>query len=169
MKYNRNVYQALTMIMQFGINMLVPIFLCSFAGMYLDRKFGTSFWMILLFFVGTLAGFTNVFRFARKIYETPAVTRRRSTMTADKDGRERIKAEEIQDGREQIKAGQIQDDWEKTRAGQIQDDWEKTWAGQIQDDWEQTKAGQIQDGREQVRAGQRQASDERDVQKRGGI
>lgn len=157
MKYNRNVYQALTMIMQFGINMLVPIFLCSFAGMYLDRKFGTSFWMILLFFVGTLAGFTNVFRFARKIYETPAVTRRRSTMTADKDGRERIKAEEIQDGREQIKAGQIQDDWEKTRAGQIQDD------------WEQTKAGQIQDGREQVRAGQRQASDERDVQKRGGI
>ena len=157
MKYNRNVYQALTMIMQFGINMLVPIFLCSFAGMYLDRKFGTSFWMILLFFVGTLAGFTNVFRFARKIYETPAVTRRRSTMTADKDGRERIKAEEIQDGREQIKAGQIQDDWEKTRAGQIQDD------------WEQTKAGQIQDGREQVRDGQRQASDERDVQKRGGI
>lgn len=133
MKYNRNVYQALTMIMQFGINMLVPIFLCSFAGMYLDRKFGTSFWMILLFFVGTLAGFTNVFRFARKIYETPAVTRRRSTMTADKDGRERIKAEEIQDGREQI------------------------------------KAGQIQDGREQVRDGQRQASDERDVQKRGGI
>ena len=78
MKYNRNVYQALTMITQFGINMLVPIFLCSFAGMFLDRKFGTSFWMILLFFVGTLAGFTNVFRFARRIYETPAVTRRRS-------------------------------------------------------------------------------------------
>ena len=169
MKYNRNVYQALTMIMQFGINMLVPIFLCSFAGMYLDRKFGTSFWMILLFFVGTLAGFTNVFRFARKIYETPAVTRRRSTMTADKDGRERIKAEEVQDGRERIKAEEIQDGREQIKAGQIQDDWEKTRAGQIQDDWEQTKAGQIQDGREQVRDGQRQASDERDVQKRGGI
>ena len=76
-KYNRNVYQALTMITQFGINMLVPIFLCSFAGMFLDRKFGTSFWMILLFFVGTLAGFTNVFRFAKRIYETPAVKRRR--------------------------------------------------------------------------------------------
>lgn len=80
MKYNRNVYQALTMITQFGINMLVPVFLCSFAGMFLDRKFGTSFWMILLFFVGTLAGFTNVFRFAKRIYETPAITRRRSTM-----------------------------------------------------------------------------------------
>lgn len=78
-KYNRNVYQALTMITQFGINMLVPIFLCSFAGMFLDKKLGTSFWMIVLFFVGTLAGFTNVFRFAKRIYETPAVRRRRST------------------------------------------------------------------------------------------
>lgn len=66
------------MITQFGINMLVPIFLCSFVGMFLDRRLGTSFWMILLFFVGTLAGFTNVFRFAKRIYETPAVTRKRS-------------------------------------------------------------------------------------------
>ena len=70
MKYNRNVYQALMMISQFGINMLVPIFICSFVGMFLDWRFGTSFW-------GALAGFTNVFRFAKKIYETPAVTRRR--------------------------------------------------------------------------------------------
>lgn len=79
MKYNKSVYQALTMITQFGINMLVPIFICSFVGMFLDWKFGTSFWMVALFFVGALAGFTNVFRFAKKIYETPAATRRRST------------------------------------------------------------------------------------------
>ena len=78
-KNNKNVYRALTMISQFGINMLVPIFICSFAGMFFDWKFGTSFWTVILFFVGALAGFTNVFRFARKIYETPAVTRRRST------------------------------------------------------------------------------------------
>ena len=79
MKYNKKVYQALMMISQFGINMLVPIFICSFAGMFLDRKLGTSYWTIVLFFVGALAGFTNVFRFAKKIYETPAVTRRRGT------------------------------------------------------------------------------------------
>ena len=83
MKYNRNVYQALMMISQFGINMLVPIFICSFAGMFLDWKFETSFWTVVLFFVGAMAGFTNVFRFARKIYETPAVTRRRSTKRQD--------------------------------------------------------------------------------------
>ncbi len=83
MKYNRNVYQALMMISQFGINMLVPIFICSFAGIFLDWKFGTSFWTVILFFVGALAGFTNVYRFAKKIYETPAVTRRRSTRRPD--------------------------------------------------------------------------------------
>lgn len=100
-KYNRNVYQALTMITQFGINMLVPIFLCSFAGMFLDRKLGTSFWMVLLFFVGTLAGFTNVFRFAKRIYETPAVTRRRSTRpidaTVDQD-KDKERTEDMQQG-----------------------------------------------------------------------
>jgi len=82
LKYNKTVWQALTMITQFGINMLVPIFLCSFAGMYLDSRLGTSVWTVALFFVGALAGFTNVFRFARRIYRTPAQTRRRSTQGA---------------------------------------------------------------------------------------
>lgn len=79
MKYNRNVYQALMMITQFGINMLVPIFICTFLGMFLDRKFETSVFTVVLFFVGALAGFTNVFRFAKRIYDQPAVTRKRST------------------------------------------------------------------------------------------
>ena len=78
-KYNRNVYQALMMITQFGINMLVPIFLCTFVGIYLDRKLGTSFLAVTLFFIGALAGFTNVFRFARKIYERPSVRDRHHT------------------------------------------------------------------------------------------
>lgn len=49
MKYNKNVYQALMMISQFAINMLVPIFICSFVGMFLDRRFGSSYWTVLLF------------------------------------------------------------------------------------------------------------------------
>ncbi len=66
-KYNRNVYQALTMIGQFGINMLVPLFVCSFVGMFLDEKLGTDFLVIVLFFVGAAAGGRNVYRFARRI------------------------------------------------------------------------------------------------------
>lgn len=64
----KTVYQALITVSQFGIYMLVPIFLCFFAGLFLDRKIGTSFFMILLFFVGALAGFRNVFLLARRIY-----------------------------------------------------------------------------------------------------
>ncbi|MBD5452493.1 MAG: AtpZ/AtpI family protein [Lachnospiraceae bacterium] len=68
-KYKKSVYQSLAVITQFGINMLVPIFLCSFAGLFLDRKFGTAYWFVLLFFVGALAGFRNIFILAKKIYE----------------------------------------------------------------------------------------------------
>lgn len=67
-KYKSSVYQSLTLIGQFGIIMLVPIFMCSFVGIYLDRKFQTSFLVVLFFFIGALAGFSNVYRFARKIY-----------------------------------------------------------------------------------------------------
>ncbi|MCM1046816.1 MAG: AtpZ/AtpI family protein [Clostridiales bacterium] len=77
MKYNKNVYNALMMVSQFGINMLVPIFLCSVIGIFIDEKCGTDIWVIILFFVGAAAGFKNVMRFAKKIYEVPAETRRR--------------------------------------------------------------------------------------------
>lgn len=68
MKYHRSVYRCLALITQFGISILVPIFLCSFLGIFLDKKFGTQFWMIVLFFVGAAAGFRNVYRLAKNIY-----------------------------------------------------------------------------------------------------
>lgn len=63
------VYRSVAMITQFGINMLVPIFALSFLGIYLDRKLETSYWMILLFFIGALAGGRNVYRMAKQIYD----------------------------------------------------------------------------------------------------
>ena len=67
MKYHKNVYRSLAMITQFGINMLVPIFACSFIGIFLDKHLGTSFFMILFFFIGALAGSTNIYKMARKL------------------------------------------------------------------------------------------------------
>lgn len=89
MKYNKNVYHSLMMISQFGVNMLVPILLCSFIGIAIDRKLGTSFWVVVLFFIGAAAGFRNVFKFAKKIYETPSDTRRhrRTGQEVDKHGK----------------------------------------------------------------------------------
>lgn len=69
MKYHRNVYKALSLITQFSINMLVPIFGCSFLGIFLDRKLGTNYLMIVLFFLGALAGFRNVYRMAATIFK----------------------------------------------------------------------------------------------------
>lgn len=69
MKYNKNVYRSLMMITQFGLNMLVPIFICAFVGAFLDKKLGTSFFMVIFFFVGAVAGFRNIFLFAKKIYD----------------------------------------------------------------------------------------------------
>lgn len=65
---DNSVAQALAMVMQFGINMLVPICFMSALGIWLDRKLGTSFWMILLFIVGAVAGGQNVYRMARQVY-----------------------------------------------------------------------------------------------------
>lgn len=68
-KFNRNVYQSLAMIGQFGINMLVPVLLCSFLGIFLDKKLGTSYLVVILFFVGAAAGFWNIYRFSKNIFE----------------------------------------------------------------------------------------------------
>ena len=67
-RYDKSVYKALTFFSQFTINMLVPIFLCSVVGYLLDERLGTSYFFVILFFVGALAGFRNIFILAKKIY-----------------------------------------------------------------------------------------------------
>lgn len=69
MKNNRHVFQAFTMVMQFGLNMLVPIVLCTLLGVWLGDKFDIPIVTVPLFIVGALAGFRNVFIMAKKIYQ----------------------------------------------------------------------------------------------------
>lgn len=71
-KERQSTIRMLTLITQFGINMLVPIFLCFFIGYYLDRKLGTSYLIIVFFFIGALAGFRNIYIFARKMTKDDA-------------------------------------------------------------------------------------------------
>ena len=66
-KKNSNI-RILAYISQFAINMLVPIFLCSAVGYYIDQKFGTSFFFIILFFVGAAAGARNIYILAKREY-----------------------------------------------------------------------------------------------------
>lgn len=81
-RYDKSVYRSLVFITQFGINMLVPICMMTALGIFLDNKFGTSFWMILLFFIGAIAGGQNIYRMAKKIYSEPA--RRDSAVVRDR-------------------------------------------------------------------------------------
>lgn len=65
LKYQKEVFQNFSLVLQFGITMIVPILLCTFLGIFLDKIFGTSFIVIILFFLGALAGFRNIFILVR--------------------------------------------------------------------------------------------------------
>ncbi|MCR4651000.1 MAG: AtpZ/AtpI family protein [Lachnospiraceae bacterium] len=71
MKNQREINRILTYFTQFTINMLVPIFLCSFAGYYIDGKLGTECFFVILFFVGALAGFRNIYIMVKKNIRDP--------------------------------------------------------------------------------------------------
>ncbi len=68
MRYDKTVFRLLALFTQFTINMLVPIFLCSFIGYYIDKYMNTNFFFVILFFIGALAGFRNVYILAKRTY-----------------------------------------------------------------------------------------------------
>ncbi len=64
----REIFKTLICITQFGVSMLVPIAMCFFGGLALDKWLGTSFITIVLFFVGAIAGGRNVYILAKKYF-----------------------------------------------------------------------------------------------------
>lgn len=68
MKDNRKVFMSLTLILQFGLNMIVPIVMCTMLGVWLGKRYDIPVITVPLFLAGALAGFTNIFKMAKKIY-----------------------------------------------------------------------------------------------------
>lgn len=68
-KDNQKIVQSYTMILQFGISMIVPIALCVALGIYIGNKLEMSWIVIPAFFIGALAGGTSVYRMAKTIFE----------------------------------------------------------------------------------------------------
>lgn len=66
--FDKNVYRALTLVSQFGINMFVPIVMMTALGIWLDRKTGAGWITVVLFFVGAIAGGQNVYRMAKRFF-----------------------------------------------------------------------------------------------------
>ena len=61
------VMQSLVMVFQFGINMIVPILMCTLLGVWIGNKWDCQWIAIPLFFAGALAGGQNVYRMSKKL------------------------------------------------------------------------------------------------------
>jgi len=66
---DRKVIRALSMMFQFTLFLLVPMGGMGALGIFLDKRFGTRWIAILFFFIGAVAGFRNIYRFAMSITE----------------------------------------------------------------------------------------------------
>lgn len=62
-KYKKSVYRNFALISQLGISVIVPIGLCIFIGVLIDKKFNSNF-IIPLIFLGIAAGARNAYRIA---------------------------------------------------------------------------------------------------------
>ena len=60
MRDKHGIGQAIVMITQLSINMLVPVFMCLFIGIWLDKRLGTG-WLTLVFLIlGIMASIHHV-------------------------------------------------------------------------------------------------------------
>lgn len=70
MKYKKSVYNTFALISQLGISIIVPIFLCTFAGAFLEEKFSIPV-TVPLIILGVLAGGRNAYYLVRHANEDP--------------------------------------------------------------------------------------------------
>lgn len=66
MNYKKSVYTTLAMISQVGISMVVPILLCTYAGVWLEEKLDFP-WTVIMIVVGVLAGVRNVIAMVKRM------------------------------------------------------------------------------------------------------
>ncbi|MBQ2900765.1 MAG: AtpZ/AtpI family protein [Agathobacter sp.] len=62
----REITESFSMVLQFGINMLVPIVMCIAVGVWIGDKYNMDWIVIPLFFVGALAGYTSIFKMVKQ-------------------------------------------------------------------------------------------------------
>ncbi|MBR1622343.1 MAG: AtpZ/AtpI family protein [Pseudobutyrivibrio sp.] len=90
-KQNREVANSLVMVLQFGINVIVPILLCTVVGAALTKAFGSKCYTIAGILIVILASFNVAYR-SVKVYlkneESPGQRARRLEEEAKQSGEE---------------------------------------------------------------------------------
>ncbi|MCD7826090.1 MAG: AtpZ/AtpI family protein [Clostridiaceae bacterium] len=66
---DRKVLRSFVMISQIGITMLVPIFLCTAIGVWLNRQFDNVYLFLLMLLIGIGAAFRSLFILTKSFYE----------------------------------------------------------------------------------------------------
>lgn len=66
MKYRKEVFRSFSMVTQLGMSVMVPVFMCVFIGVMVDKYFGMSTLLILLI-LGIGAGMRNAYILAMKV------------------------------------------------------------------------------------------------------
>lgn len=66
MKYKKSVYATFALISQLGISMIVPILLCTYAGVWLEERYEFPFTIIFIV-LGILAGGRNVIALVQRV------------------------------------------------------------------------------------------------------
>lgn len=59
----------LSLITQLGLVMIVSIGMATAVGIWLDKKLGTSWLMVLFFFAGAIAGGKSVYQMIQKTFD----------------------------------------------------------------------------------------------------
>ena len=68
---DRNSMKAWSLILQLSLSMLVPIILCLFIGIWLDKLFGTEpIFMIFFIIMGIGAGFRSVYMLTKDFFSS---------------------------------------------------------------------------------------------------
>ena len=71
MKMNRDILKGIAFVNQIGITMMIPIIGCIFLGIFLDKKLGTTPWLLLVFmFIGMGVAFRNLYMLTKSFSES---------------------------------------------------------------------------------------------------
>ncbi len=68
-KERKEIMENYSFVLQFGVNMIVPILGCTLLGGYLDNKFSTNFLSLVGFLLGAAAGYTSIYKMLRKRFK----------------------------------------------------------------------------------------------------
>lgn len=65
----KKTFQTLSLVTQLGLVMIVSVGMTTALGIWLDRRLGTSFLTVILFFLGAVAGGQGAYRMVKQVFK----------------------------------------------------------------------------------------------------